>query len=106
MPSPGLRADAQRLARVEADDLLDLRRDLVGLRLRQIHLVQHRDHFETLVDRRIAVRHRLRFDALRRIDHEQRAFACRQRTRHLVAEVDVAGRIDEIELIRRPSSAS
>ena len=101
-PDARLRADAQRLARIESDDLLDLRRDLVRFGLRQIHLVQHRNHFESLVDRRITVGDRLRFDALRSVDDEQRAFARRQRTRHLVTEVDVTGRVDEIQLITPP----
>src|SRR5213080_4799768 len=38
-----------------------------------------------------------RFDALRRIDEQQRAFARGERARHLVREVDVAGRVDEVQ---------
>ena len=39
-------------------------------------------------------------DALRGIDDEQRAFAGRKRTRNLVREIDVAGRIDQIQNVR------
>src|SRR5262245_1802299 len=64
-----------------------------------IDLVDDRHHFETLIERRVAVRDALRFDALRRIDHQQRALAGGQRARHFVGEVDVARRVDEIELV-------
>ena len=48
------------------------RRD-VGVR--QIDLVDHRDDRQALLVREMNVRHRLRFDALGRIDDQQRAFA-------------------------------
>src|SRR6185312_14522232 len=49
--------------------------------------------------RGVAVRHRLRLDALGRIHYQQRAFAGRQRTADLVGEIDVAWRVDEVELV-------
>ena len=57
------------------------------------------NHFEALLDRGVAIRNRLRFDALRRIDDQQRTFARGERARDFVTEIDVARRIDEIELI-------
>ena len=75
-----------------------------GIRLGQVDLVQHGQHFESLVDRGDAVRDRLRLDPLRGIHDQQRALAGRQRTRHLVAEVDVAGRVDEVELALAPGA--
>ena len=54
---------------------------VVGVGLRQVHLVEHRHHFDAEVERGVAVGDRLRFDALARIDDEQRAFACGQRAR-------------------------
>ena len=54
---------------------------------------------QPVVDRDVGIGQRLRFDALRRIDHQQRAFAGGQRARNLVAEIHVAGRIDQVELI-------
>ena len=52
-----------------------------------------------MVQRQIGVGERLRFDALRGIDHEQRAFTRLQAARNLVGEVDVARRVDQVELI-------
>ena len=49
--------------------------------------------------RGVAVGHRLRLDTLARIDHEQRAFAGRQRAADLIREVDVSGRVDEVEVV-------
>ena len=45
----------------------------------------------------IDVRQRLRLDPLARVDHQERALACGERPRHLVGEVDVAGRVHEVE---------
>ena len=82
---------------VKADNFFELPPRLVGLRARQIDLVDDRDDLEIVVDREIGVGQRLRFDALRRIDQQQGALAGGQRARDFVAEVDVAGRIDQVE---------
>jgi hypothetical protein len=71
----GLRADANRVSGFDPDDLLDLRDHLFGIGRRQVDLVQHRHDLETLLERRIAIGHALRLDALRSIDDEQRALA-------------------------------
>ncbi len=42
---------------------------------------------------------RLRLEALSRVDHEDGALAGRERARDLVAEIDVAGRVDQVELV-------
>src|SRR5690606_3028484 len=47
----------------------------------------------------VAVGNRLGFHALTCVHHQQRALARRQRARNLVGEVDVAGGIDEVQLI-------
>src|SRR6185437_7340438 len=65
----------------------------------QVDLVQDRHHFQPHFDRGVAIRDRLRLDTLRGIDHQQRTFARRQRTRNLVAEIDVARRVDEVQFI-------
>ena len=41
----------------------------------------------------------MRLDALRRIDDQQRSVASSQRARNFVREVDVPGRIDQVELV-------
>ena len=66
----------------------------------QVDLVDDRDDLEVVVDREVGVGERLRLDALRRVDDEQRALARRERPRDLVGEVDVAGRVDQVEDVR------
>ena len=51
------------------------------------------------MDGKIGVGERLSLHALTGVDDQKRALARRQRTRDLVAEVDVARRIDEVELV-------
>ena len=100
-----LRGDAQHAVRVDAEQLGELRGRAVGIRLRQVDLVDDRDDLEVVLEREVRVRERLRLDALRRVDDEQRALARLQRTRHLVREVDVAGRVDQVELVLLPRDA-
>ena len=92
-----LAAREDRGGAVEADDVLDLPPRLLGLRARQVDLVDDRNDLEAVLDREVGVGQRLRLDALRRVDEQQRAFARGERARHLVAEVDVARRVDQVE---------
>ena len=89
-PVPTFALASSASVAVEADDLLDLAARLLGLRARQIDLVDDRDDLEVVLDREIGVGERLRLDALRGIDEQQRALAGGERPRHLVREVDVA----------------
>ena len=70
-----------------------------GIGGRQVDLVQNRNDLDALLDRGVAVGDGLRFDALRGVDDEQRALACGERARHFVGEVDVARRVDQVELV-------
>ena len=99
MPMPVLAEARTASLGVQADDVLDLFRHPVRVGRRQVDLVQHRDHLDAEVDRGVAVGHRLRFHALRGIDHQQRAFAGGQRARHFVGKVDVAGGIDQVQAV-------
>ena len=94
---PLLGARENRAGRVEADDLLDLTPRLIRLRAGKIDLVDDGDDLEVVVDGQVRVGERLRLDALRGIDEQQRALAGRQRTRHLVREIDMARRVDQVE---------
>ena len=58
-----------------------------------------------VLDRLVDVGERLRLDALRRIDHQQRALARRQAARDLVREVDMAGRVHQVEDMALPFEA-
>ena len=97
-----MRSDALR---VVADQVGDLGDGAVGIGLRQVDLVHDRDDLEVVLDREVRVRERLRLDPLRRVDDEQRALARLQRARDLVGEVDVARRVDQVELVALPDDA-
>ena len=70
-----LGAGENRARRVEADDLFDLPPALLDLRAGQIDLVDDRDDLEVAVDGEVGVGQRLRLDALRGVDEQQRALA-------------------------------
>jgi hypothetical protein len=93
----GLGRDQHGLGGIDADHLLDLLADALGLGGGQVDLVQDHDDLVVGVDRLVDVGQRLRLDALAGVDDQQRAFAGAQRTRHLVGEVDMAGRVDQVQ---------
>ena len=74
---------------------------LTPLRLgaRQVDLVEDRNDLEPRVEREEQIRERLRLDALRRVDDEDRALARGERSRDLVRKVDVARRVDQVQLV-------
>ena len=102
----GLGRGQQRVGGVEADHLLDLLLGALGIGRRQIDLVEHRHDLEVVVEREVDVGQRLRLDALRGVDDQQRALAGAERARDLVAEVDVAGRVDEVDDVVLPVVAA
>ena len=75
---------------------------LVRVRGRQVDLVEDGDDRQVILDRHVQVRQRLRLDALRRIDQEDRALARGERTGDLVSEVHVAGGVDHVERVGLP----
>ena len=81
----------------DGQDVLELVHDRVGVGRRQVDLVEDRDEREVLAQREVDVGERLRLDALGRVDDEDRALAGLQAVADLVGEVDVAGRVDEVE---------
>ena len=84
---------------VNANDVFNFQFGVVGVSVGQIHLVQDRHHLHTQLQRGVAVGHRLRFHALTGIHHQQRTFTSRKGAAHLVGEVHMPGRIDQIEVI-------
>ena len=71
----GLGTGRNRIRRIDADDLFDLDLRLLGVGLRQIHLVEHRHDLDTQFDGGVAIGHRLGFYTLGGIDHQQGALA-------------------------------
>ena len=95
----GLRAYRDRVRRIQPDRLLDGLLGAQDVSRGQVDLVDHGNDLQPVVDGQVRVRQRLRLHALACIHHQQRALARGQRTRHLVAEVHVPRRINQIELV-------
>ena len=93
----GLGRAQHGVAGIDADHILDLGPDALRLCGRQIDLVEHHDDLMVVVDCLVHIGERLRLDALGRIDDQQRAFAGGQRAAHLIGEIDMARRVDEVE---------
>jgi hypothetical protein len=89
-PVAGLGRRCAAPRRRDAEHALDLLGRDVGLGRGQVDLVERGDDREVVLDRLVAVRERLRLDALRRVDEQDHAFARGEAAAHLVAEVDVA----------------
>ena len=97
-PSPVL-AEIRSGRRVVPQQVRDLGGDLIGAGARQVDLVQHRDQLQAGVDRRVGVGDGLGLDALGGVDDQQRALAGGEAARDLVGEVDVTGRVDQVQVV-------
>ena len=97
---PGLGGDPQHLGGIDADDPGEFGGVAVRLRGREVDLVQHRDDLQVGAQRQVQVGQRLRLDALRGVDQQDRSLAGGQAAGDLVAEVDVAGGVDQVEHVR------
>ena len=84
---------------VDADHVLDLLLDPLGVGRGQVDLVDDRQDRQVVVDRQVGVGQGLRLDALRGVDDQEGPFAGGEAARDLVGEVDVAGGVDQVELI-------
>ena len=70
-----------------------------GRAMRQVDLVQHRDDGQVVLHRQEGVGDGLGLHALEGIDEQDRPLAGGEAARHLVAEIDVAGRVDQVQLV-------
>ena len=98
-PRPLLGRCEEHLLARDREDVLQLLDDDVGLGRGEVDLVDDRDDHEVLAQREMDVGQRLGLDPLGGIDHEDRALAGLQAAAHLVAEVDVTGRVDQVEAV-------
>ena len=98
-PLPRLGADGEDLGRVDPQAGHDLFLDLLGPRRLHVDLVEHGNDRQVVVHRQIGIGDGLCLDALGRVDQEDRPLAGRQAAGNLVVEVDVAGRVDQVELV-------
>ena len=88
------------LIRGDTDDVFDFRADLFGFGGGEVDLVDHGHDFMVMLDRLIDIGERLRLHALRRVDHQQRAFARGEGAGDFVGEIDMAGRIHQVQLVK------
>ncbi len=95
----GLGGAAHRVHRVDADDVLDLLGNPLGLCGRQVDLVQHRHHFQIHFHGGVAVGQSLCLNPLTGIHHQQCPFTGSQGARNLVGEIHVARGVDKVQLI-------
>ena len=98
-PDAGLCADANTIIGIGPQRVHHLLGDFVGTRVLEINLVDDRDDVQFVFHRRVSIGDCLSFNALERIDQQQSSLAAGQRTRDFVMKVDVAGRVDQVELI-------
>jgi hypothetical protein len=73
--------------------------DRLGIGRGKVDLVEDGDERQAFAQCQVDVGERLRLDALGGVDHEDRALAGLEAVAHLVAEVDVTGRVDEVEAV-------
>ena len=92
------RREEDLLAR-DREDLLELVHHDVGLAAREVDLVEDRDDDQVLLHREVNVREGLRFDPLGRVDDEDGAFAGLEAVGHLVGEVNMARRVDQVQAV-------
>ena len=67
--------------------------------VRQVNFVDDRNDQQVLLHRQVDIGDGLRFDALRRVNDEQRALAGAQAAGDFVREIHVAGGVDQVELV-------
>ena len=84
---------------IDGQRLLHLDQHFVGPGVWQVDLVDDRHDRQVGVHRGEGVGHRLGLDALGRIDQQERPFAAGQRARDFVVKIDVAGRVDQVQLV-------
>ena len=89
--------------RRDGKDFLQLTAHAGQIGVGQVDLVDDGNDGQPLLHGQMHVGNRLRLDALRGIDDEQRALAGGQTARNLVGEIDVAGRVEQIEPVFLPA---
>ncbi len=95
----GLARGEHRVVGGNGQAVLDLGLHALGLRGRQVDLVDERDDLQIGVHGEHRIGHRLRFHALGGVHHEHGSVAGGQAAGDLVGEVHVARRVDEIQLV-------
>jgi hypothetical protein len=87
---------------IDANNIFDLGLHTLRLCLREIHLIQYRNHLKSLLNRGVAIGNGLGFNPLCRVYHQQGTLTGVQRSRHLITEINMTGRVDEVQFIHLP----
>ncbi len=90
MPMPIFALASNGFLRRDGKDFFQLALHRRNVSVRQIDFVDDRNNRQPLFVSEMNVRHGLRFDALRRIHHQQRALACGEAARNFISEIDMA----------------
>ncbi len=88
--------------RVKTELGVDLLDDPFDICRWQVDLVDHRDDLQIVLHGKVEVGQCLGLHALGGIDEQQDAFAGGQRTGHLIREIHVARRVDEVQAVGFP----
>ncbi len=91
-----LGGNAQNRIGIDPEQRADIFSHLVGTGRGEVNFIDNGDNFEVRFERLVEVCKCLRFNALRGIHHQNRAFAGFERAADLVAEVHMTGRIDQV----------
>ncbi len=94
---PLLGGDQRGVGGVQADDVLDLLADLLGLRGRQVDLVDDREDVQVVLQGQIDIGQGLGLDPLGRVDDQDGSVAGGQGPADLIVEVNMSWRIDQVE---------
>ena len=86
----------------DAQDVLDLGRKALGVGAGEVELVEDGDNLQVMVDGLIGVGQCLGLDALGGIDQQEGPLAGGQAAGDLVAEIDMPGRVDELQGVVLP----
>ena len=93
----GLGGDLDGIGSVDADGLLDRLPGPFDIRRGKVDLVDHGQQIETGIHGQPGIGHRLGLDPLAGVDEQQGPFAGAQAAAHLIAEVDMARGVDEVD---------
>ena len=95
----GFGGNIDTVFRIQPDNVFNLGFDALRLGGRQIDLVQHRHNLMVHINRLIDIGQGLRLNPLAGINHQKRAFASRQRAVYFIGKIDMARRINQVQLI-------
>ncbi len=99
----GAGTHAEHVLRLAAQKVAHLVLHQVRLGAVHVNLVEHGNNLQPMVDSLVQITNGLCLNTLRSIHHQQRALAGGNGTGHLITEVHVSWRVNQVEPIRLPT---